>query len=148
MITETQLHQTQMANSIRSLQRQILFLLHETKDPLDLPKADPAIAVWDFNTNTLLEHNIQLELLLKRKKEELVGFSCVQLFPDYFLPFANDFYVEMQNNVSKGVTDGVAQVMMIVNSVGEERKVHVFSVPEVAGKGLIVRYMMYLRPYP
>jgi len=42
----------------------------------------------------------------------------------------------------------VAQVMMIVNSVGEERKVHVFSVPEVAGKGLIVRYMMYLRPYP
>jgi hypothetical protein len=127
-LNTTKQQQERMMNFFRIIQKQMLYMLHNPIHPIQ--PGDSAISVWDIHTFKLVDFNPQFEQLVKHSSEVLKSnFYLMNLIPDFFKPFAYDFYNEMMYNMGPDKDPKVAQMMYFQDAEGEEFPVHMSCQP-------------------
>jgi hypothetical protein len=128
-IASLKMQQDQMIEFLRVMQKQILYMLHNPIHPVQ--PGEPAISVWDIHTFKLVDFNPEFKELVKYDIELLKNnFYLIDLIPEFFQPFAFDFYNEMMYNMGPEKDPKVAQMMYFWNADGEEFPVHMSCQPQ------------------
>mmetsp|Transcript_620 Transcript_620/g.747 ORF Transcript_620/g.747 Transcript_620/m.747 type:complete len:176 (+) Transcript_620:493-1020(+) len=105
---------------------------------------DLAKAKWRISNRMLVEYTPKFKSMLGYSKERLDNFSCHDLFPPDFQPFADRCYQQMRNMLEQGIPATLTTEMLFVTSKGDI--VHVGVTCNIENQdGVPVYYVMTIK---
>jgi len=142
-ITATQTYQTHLRDLLHTMQKQMLYLLHNPVFPL--LSGETHFSVWHMTTHKFIDCNEEFLSLTKYRRETLLqDFLFPDLFPIFFQPFAFDFYNEMQHNITQKRDTKVTQMVYVLTADREEIPLHMSCHAQFDQTNLPTTFAMYL----